>query len=113
MAGVPLDDEVDRLYALPLDEFTAQRNALSARLKKAGDKAEAETIKRLAKPSLTAWALNQVARREPGCVDELLDQADRLRTAQQALLSGGRAPEFREATERERQAVRELASKAM
>jgi hypothetical protein len=48
------------LYQLPLDEFTAARDALAARLKAGGDAAAASAIKRLRKPSLPAWAANQI-----------------------------------------------------
>ncbi|MCC7125349.1 MAG: hypothetical protein IT178_10910, partial [Acidobacteria bacterium] len=50
---------IDALYQGPLDGFTAARNALAAALKKSGDKAGAERVKALAKPSVTAWAVNQ------------------------------------------------------
>jgi hypothetical protein len=44
---------IDELYQLPLDEFTAARNALA---KSTGD----ASIKKLEKPSLSAWAVNQL-----------------------------------------------------
>ena len=55
MARRPLDDQIDRLYQLPLDEFTSARNALA---KEAGP--EAAAIKRLEKPNTAAWAINQL-----------------------------------------------------
>ena len=48
-------DEVDRLYELPLEEFTAARNELAKRL---GD----TSVKELKKPTVTAWTVNQLAR---------------------------------------------------
>ena len=45
-----LDDKIDELYALPLADFTAARNALAKTLK--GD--EAAAVKRLEKPSVVA-----------------------------------------------------------
>ena len=59
-----LDREIDRLYALPLEEFTAGRNALARRLKSEGDNEAAEQVAALAKPSLPVWAINQLARQE-------------------------------------------------
>ena len=57
-----LDQEVDRLFELPLEEFTAARNDLAGRLKSEGDAAAAEEVKRLTKPSVAAWTINQLSR---------------------------------------------------
>src|SRR5205085_6874781 len=80
--------DVGELYGLPLEEFTAARNALAKDLAKAGDKAMAAEVKRLAKPSKTAWALNQLARRQAEDVERLLEAGERLRAAQQRALAG-------------------------
>src|SRR5437773_10087717 len=53
---VALESEVDRLYQLPLSEFTAARNALAKTLK--GD--EAARVRALAKPTVVPWAVNQL-----------------------------------------------------
>ena len=45
-------DEVDELYGLPLDEFTAARNALAKRLRADGERERADEVKALAKPSV-------------------------------------------------------------
>ena len=76
------------LYALPLDEFTAARNAEAKRLKEAGDADGAKEIKALRKPSRAAWAINQAVRAEPSAVDELIDAGKRLARAQDAALAG-------------------------
>ena len=56
MNGVPpLDVEIDRLYQLPLDEFTDARNALAKAAGKNGAK-----VRGLRKPPVAAWAINQV-----------------------------------------------------
>ena len=58
-SGVALDTEIDRLYQLPLDEFTAARNALAKEV--AGPRSRMPEIRRLVqKPPLAAWAINQV-----------------------------------------------------
>jgi DNA repair exonuclease SbcCD ATPase subunit len=93
------------LYTLPLDDFTTARNELAARLRKSGDRAAADQVKALPKPSITAWALNQVARRHRNLVDSLLASANELRSAQQQLLAGRNSAGFRAATQHERQAV--------
>lgn len=100
--------EADDLYGVPLAEFTPARNALAARLRKQGDRASGEAVKKLAKPSISAWALNQVARRQPKLVDRLLEAAAELRRAQQALMSGRGQDAFRESTQAERNAAGEL-----
>jgi hypothetical protein len=55
-----IEGELDELFKLPLTEFTVARNALAARLKKAGNRNEAERVKALSKPTLSAWAVNQL-----------------------------------------------------
>src|SRR5262249_10260221 len=50
------DDSVDQLYRGPLAEFTAARNALA----KEHRGADASRIRKLAKPTVVAWAVNQV-----------------------------------------------------
>ena len=52
--------DLDDLYAAPYDRFISERNALA---KSTDDKDEARRIKALRKPTLPAWAINQVARR--------------------------------------------------
>jgi hypothetical protein len=106
--GETLDD-IDDLFALPLDEFTAARNALAKRLKQEGDADAAEQVRGLAKPSVAAWAVNQLARRDPEAVRSLLNVAARLRNAQERSLKGERAAdELRAAQAEEREVIRQL-----
>jgi hypothetical protein len=107
-----VDQEVEALYGLPLDEFTKARDALArARAKEQGKEAGA-AVKALRKPSLTAWALNQLARGHPGEVEALLEAGDRLRRAQTAALEGGDPDELREAARAEAGEVQALAGQA-
>lgn len=76
-----LETALDKLYELPLDEFTTARNELAAELKAAGRAEDATTLKKIKKPPLSAWALNQVARREPDDVGAYLDTLDSLEGA--------------------------------
>jgi hypothetical protein len=55
-----LENDLDSLFKLPLTEFIAERNALASRLKKAGRGDEAAKVKELAKPTSSAWAVNQL-----------------------------------------------------
>lgn len=78
-----IEGEIDRLYQLPLDEFTAARNALA---KEAGP--GAGRIRQLTKPPLAAWAVNQLHWRQPIVYDALIESARSLRTTHKAVLSG-------------------------
>ena len=106
-----LEEGVDRLYALPLPQFTAARDELARGLRGEGDRGRAEAIKRLHRPTVAAWALNQVWRVDPRGIEELIAAGQRLRDAQERLLAGDREPLAR-ATAEERQLVKELARHA-
>ena len=108
-----MTDEADRLYELPLDDFTRERNALATRKRKAGDRAAAEEVKALAKPSVPAWAINQLARRRRKEMEALLDAGERLRAAQQQALAGkADADAVRKAEDERRDAVDRLTDAA-
>jgi hypothetical protein len=77
---------IDRLYQLPLDEFTAARNALA---KESG--AAAAEIRALQKPPLAAWAINQVYWRGRPAFHALTASAAALRAAHSAVVAGKRA----------------------
>ena len=107
-----LEREIDRLYGLPLDEFTSSRNALAKRLKGDGDSEAAEQVAALAKPSVPVWAINQLARQEKAKVRALLDAGAKLRKAQERALSGGGSDALRTAQADEREAIRDLTERA-
>src|ERR1700694_1936509 len=96
--GATREEELDGLYALPLDRFTAARDELARRLRRGGERDAADEIKRLGRPSVPAWALTQVRRSDPRSVDELIAAAERLRDAQQRLLAAGDREAHRRAT---------------
>lgn len=98
-------DEADDLYALPLEEFTQARNELAKRL-------EDPSIKELKKPSVSAWAANQLARKREVDVRRLLRAGERLEQAQRGIVGGGDQNAFAEAQQEERDAVRRLRSEA-
>jgi hypothetical protein len=83
MAARRIDAEIDRLYQLPPDAFTAARNALA---KTAGP--DAPAVKRLTKPPIAAWAVNQVYWQRRDVYDALVGAATDLRQAHKAILSG-------------------------
>ncbi len=84
---------VDALFKLPLGEFTPARNALAVELKKAGQQAEASAAKALVKPSISAWAVNQLYWRHRGLFDRLIEAGDRMRRAQAGQMAGDSARE--------------------
>jgi hypothetical protein len=107
-----LDTEIDRLYGLPLDEFTTQRDALAKRLRGAGDRDAAAAVKTLRKPTAGAWALNQAVRRRGAETQALLGAGERLRAAHAALLSGGDRDELRAAMDEQRRLAAVLSDSA-
>jgi hypothetical protein len=109
---VDLEPEIDRLYGVPLDEFIAERDALAKRLNSDGDREAGAKVKALRKPTVGAWALNQAIRRRRKETDALLATAERLRDAQEALLSGGDPGELRKAVREERELTSKLADSA-
>lgn len=109
LAVVPnFEAEVDRLYTLPLDEFTSARNDLAQRLKRAGQKDAAADVQGLRKPTVPAWAVNQIAREHGKDVGKLIEASDDLRAAQEQALGGGDSHQLRAAASAEREALRTL-----
>jgi hypothetical protein len=107
------DMEPDDLYGLALDQFIPERTALTRALRADKRRDEAAAVAALRKPSVAAWAVNQLVRSQGAAVGELYVAGDALREAQANLLAGsgdGRA--LRVANERERAAVDALVESA-
>jgi hypothetical protein len=105
--------DADSLFGLPLDEFIPQRTALAKSLRAEGRRDDAAEVAGTRKPSVAAWAVNQLVRTQAGAIEELFDAGDALRDTQEQVLAGqgdGRA--LRAAVERERTAVQELVKAA-
>jgi hypothetical protein len=101
------------LYGLPLDRFVAARGALAKSLRADGKRDEAAEVAKLRKPSVAAWAVNQLVRTQSREVKSLFKAGDQLQRAQADLLAGkGDAGKLRAAAEREREAVDELTEAA-
>jgi hypothetical protein len=100
-------DEVDKLFQIPLAEFTGARNSLATKLKKEGDTEAAERVKTLAKPSISAWVANQLFWRDRKAFDQLIAAGDQFRRAQAAQLAG-RSADLRAPLDARRQALSEL-----
>jgi hypothetical protein len=103
----------DDLYGLPLERFIPERAALARELRSAGRRQEATAVAALRKPSIAAWAVNQLVRGQRRAVTDLLKAGDALRDAQSGVLAGHAEPgALRRATERERAAVDVLLDQA-
>lgn len=84
MASRSVENEIDRLYQLPPSEFTAARNALA---KQAGG-SDAARIRGLAKPPITAWAVNQLYWQHGDVWNDLIAAAENARKVHRAVLAG-------------------------
>lgn len=102
---------VDALFQLPLADFTAARNTLAAQLKKSGRADEAARVKTLAKPSISAWAVNQLFWRHRKLYDRLMTSGEEFRDAQAAQLAG-KSADIRKPLEARRKALADLAQAA-
>jgi hypothetical protein len=100
-------DEVDKLFQIPLAEFTGARNSLATKLKKEGDTEAAERVKTLAKPSISAWVANQLYWRDRKAFDRLIAAGDQFRQAQAAQLTG-KSADLRAPLDARRQALSDL-----
>jgi len=94
--------DLDDLYAEPLDSFTSARNVLARNLREAGDKEAAARVAALRKPTVAAWAVNQLSRLHRREIDLLLDAGHRLIETQQ---SGRSAEDVNAAAKQQRDAV--------
>lgn len=106
-------EELERLYLQPPERFTRTRDELARSLRERGEREAAQEVKRLRRPSVAAWLVNQLGLREPGAVESLLGAGKRLRELEDAMLAGkGKADELRAAAAEEREAIQELVAAA-
>jgi hypothetical protein len=75
----PIEPDVDRLYGLPLAEFTKERDELARRLRADGRRDEATAVAALRKPVLAAWVVNRLARERRDDVRALVAAAAEIR----------------------------------
>ena len=80
-----VDRAIDELYTLPPEAFTAARDELVAAARRTGDAKTATSLRKLRRPSRSAWLVNQLVRHRRDPVDQLLDLGLALRDAQKAL----------------------------
>jgi hypothetical protein len=82
---VDLESVAAELYGLPPDDFTSARNARATEARRGGDIELAGAIKRLRRPTMTAWLANLLVRERPNDLNELLGLGEQMRRAQAAL----------------------------
>ncbi|MEU6532416.1 hypothetical protein ABZ869_24880 [Streptomyces sp. NPDC046928] len=82
---VDLDTVADELYGLRPEQFTAARNERAAAARSAGNRALADEIGRLRRPSLSAWAGNALVRARHDQVAPLIELGEALRQAHRDL----------------------------
>ena len=88
-----LADVADELYAVPPEDFIAERTAARDRARAAGDKELAGDIAGLPKPSTAAWVCNLLVRRQHEEIAQLVELGGLMREAQ-ANLSGEQMKEL-------------------
>ena len=103
-----LNDDVDDLFKLPLAEFTDARNTLAKQLKLNGRANDANLVKSLTKPSVSAWTVNQLYWHYREEFDTLLAAGQRFRKAQ----TSGKIADMRGSLEARREALSELSDLA-
>ncbi|MBZ4570014.1 hypothetical protein GBO17_16275, partial [Mycobacterium avium subsp. hominissuis] len=87
------DEDLDTLYWVPPQQFTAERARLAAAASACGDDAAAQRISAARKPTAAAWIVNRLALRHKDARQRLADLGERLRAAH-AALDGARIREL-------------------
>jgi hypothetical protein len=101
------NERLDELYREHPEGFVAGRNRLAKELRSAGDRDEAERVRKLRRPSNAAWLINRAALTSPAPLEEFDEASRELEAAQQRALEGkdeGGAG-WRAAAAREREAT--------
>jgi len=99
---------LDELYGLRPDRFTTARTQYATHARQAGDRALAGRITALRRPTLAAWASNQLVRSHPEQVEPILRLGESLRRAHRDLDGG----QLRELTGQQRALVHALTTQA-
>ena len=106
------EQEIDRLYELPLGEFIAARDGAVKQLRAEGRRDLADQVKQLRKPAVAVWIVNRLAHERALDVQRLLKAGEAL-TKSQVEAARGNAPErFTQARREEQRALERLADAA-
>lgn len=79
------EDELDALYEVPPEEFTALRKELANAAKQRGDTDAARVIAGARRPTTAAWVVNALVRADPAAKDRLSELNAQLRAAHAAM----------------------------
>ena len=107
MFGRELDEIVRELYVLPPTDFVAARNELVRQAREAGSREVAEQLRRLRRPTRSAWLVNLLAR-DSAAMQGLSTLGRELRDAQ----TGLDRTELRHLAERRRHLIADLLNQA-
>ena len=102
---VEFEEVVHELYGLPPGEFVAVREQRAAQARAAGDRDLSRRIHDLRRPTLAAWAVNQLVREQPQTADQILSLGSELRQAWTA----ANGPQLQELSARRHDVVHALA----
>jgi hypothetical protein len=108
----PPEDQLSALFTRPPTEFVAARDRLASELRRQGRKDDAAAVKALTRPSPSAFAVNQLARRAPRDLTRLEEATHALERTQggDAGAEGRRA--YRQALAEQREALDVLVEQA-
>jgi hypothetical protein len=106
--AVTVAEVADELYALAPADFISARDERARQVRAAGQRDEAAAIKKLARPTASAWLVNQLARTAAEQMTRLYELGEELQEAQRAL-AGDR---LRELSVQRRQVVTDLVAAA-
>jgi hypothetical protein len=101
---VTAEDDIDRLYGVRPEDFTALRTQLAAAAKKQGDADGAKQIAAARRPTTAAWVVNALVRSDDTARVRLAELSERLRAAH-ASMDGAR---IRELSAAQRKLIDEL-----
>jgi len=102
--AVTLAEVADELYGLPPGEFIGARDERAREAKAAGRREDAAAIRKLARPTTSAWLVNQLSRSAAEELGRLFEVGEALQEAQRSL-AGDR---LRELSGQRRQVVSDL-----
>lgn len=104
MQAISVAEVADELYGLSPADFTAARDERARQARAGGQRDEAAAIKKLARPTASAWLVNQLTRAAPDEIARLVAVGTALEEAQRRL-AGER---LRELSSERRQVMNEL-----
>ncbi len=108
-----IDDELDVLFVVTPEEFTATRDALVKQLRAEKQRDRAAEVAKMRRPTPAVWALNQTARTQPDTLSSLRAAGRSAEAAQAELLNGGPLEAFNAAVQQRRELTTALVTAAL